>query len=58
VDTEMDIEMIGIGLFCFVMGGLTGFVVGMVRGWRQTDDLYARMAEESLLRMSRRSNNS
>lgn len=49
----MTIDLFIFGMICLAMGGICGYVVGMVRGWRQTDDLYARMAEESLLRMSR-----
>lgn len=50
----MNIDLFIFGMFCFAMGGIIGYVVGMIRGWRQTDDLYARMAEESLLKMARK----
>jgi hypothetical protein len=47
-------DMFIFGVVCAILGGCAGFIIGTVRGWQQTDELYARLTEEALLKMSRK----
>lgn len=48
-------ELLIVGTICAVLGGCVGFLIGAIRGWKQTDDLYSRLAEETLLKIARNS---